>query len=192
MRLEGSGGDVGPWKPGGGCTMAVTDRIDAMAAPLCERIGVELVDVEYEGGVLRLVIDHPDGVGMDAIAGVTREVSRALDHEDPIPGTFTLEVTSPGLERTLKRPAHFERAIGCEVAVKTQPGIDGPRRVTGVLEAADGDGIELRSADGSSRVFRHDEILKAHTVFVWTPEPKSGRKGKDRGDADAPGRKVGS
>ena len=52
--------------------MAVTDRIDAIAAPLCERIGVELVDVEYEGGVLRLVIDHPDGVGMDAIAGVTR------------------------------------------------------------------------------------------------------------------------
>ncbi len=104
--------------------MAVTGRIDAIAAPLCERIGVELVDVEYEGGVLRLVIDHPDGVGMDAIAGVTREVSRALDHEDPIPGTFTLEVTSPGLERSLKRPVHFERAIGCEVAVKTQPGID--------------------------------------------------------------------
>jgi ribosome maturation factor RimP len=172
--------------------MAVTDRIDAIAAPLCERIGVELVDVEYEGGVLRLVIDHPDGVGMDAIAGVTREVSRALDHEDPIPGTFTLEVTSPGLERSLKRPVHFERAIGCEVAVKTQPGSDGPRRVTGVLEAADGDGIEVRSADGSSRVFRHDEILNAHTVFVWTPEPKSGRKGKDRGDADAPGRDVGS
>ena len=160
--------------------MAVTDRIDAMAAPLCERIGVELVDVEYEGGVLRLVIDHPDGVGMDAIAGVTREVSRALDHEDPIPGTFTLEVTSPGLERSLKRPAHFERAIGYEVAVKTRPGFDGPRRFTGALEAADGDGIEVRSADGSSRAFRHDEILKAHTVFVWTPEPKSERKGKDR------------
>ena len=172
--------------------MAVTDRIDAMAAPLCERIGVELVDVEYEGGVLRLVIDHPDGVGMDAIAGVTREVSRALDHEDPIPGTFTLEVTSPGLERSLKRPAHFERAIGYEVAVKTRPGFDGPRRFTGVLEAADVDGIEVRSADGLSCAFRHDEILKAHTVFVWTPEPKSERKGKGRGDADAPGRKVGS
>ena len=49
--------------------MAVTDRIDAMAAPLCDRIGVELLDVEYEGGVLRLVVDHPEGVGMDAIAG---------------------------------------------------------------------------------------------------------------------------
>jgi len=85
--------------------MAVTDRIDAMAAPLCDRIGVELLDVEYEGGVLRLVVDHPEGVGMDAIAGVTREVSRALDHEDLIAGTYTLEVTSPGLERPSSVPS---------------------------------------------------------------------------------------
>ena len=172
--------------------MAVTDRIDAMASPLCDRIGVELLDVEYEGGVLRLVVDHPDGVSMEAIAEVTREVSRAIDHEDPIPGSFTLEVTSPGLERPLKRPAHFERAVGSEVAVKTTPGIDGDRRVSGVLETVDVDGIGVRLADGSCRTLRHDEILKARTVFVWTPESKSVRKGKDRGGVDAPGRKVGS
>ena len=172
--------------------MAVTDRIDAMASPLCDRIGVELLDVEYEGGVLRLVVDHPDGVSMEAIAEVTREVSRAIDHEDPIPGSFTLEVTSPGLERPLKRPAHFERTVGSEIAVKTIPGIDGDRRVSGVLEAADVDGIGVRLADGSCRTLRHDEILKARTVFVWTPEPKSVRKVKDRGGVDASGRKVGS
>ncbi len=172
--------------------MAVTDRIDAMAAPLCDRIGVELLDVEYEGGVLRLVVDHPDGVSMEAIAEVTREISRAIDHEDPIPGSFTLEVTSPGLERPLKRLAHFERAVGSEVAVKTIPGIDGDRRVSGILETADVDGIGVRLADGSCRTLRHDEILKARTVFVWTPEPKSVRKVKDRGGVDASGRKVGS
>ena len=172
--------------------MAVTDRIDAMASPLCDRIGVELLDVEYEGGVLRLVVDHPDGVSMEAIAEVTREVSRAIDHEDPIPGSFTLEVTSPGLERPLKRLAHFERAVGSEVAVKTIPGIDGDRRVSGILETADVDGIGVRLADGSCRTLRHDEILKARTVFVWTPEPKSVRKVKDRGGVDASGRKVGS
>ena len=60
--------------------MAVTDRVDAMAAPLCDRIGVELLAVEYEGGVLRLVVDHPEGVGMDAIAGDTREVSVSYTH----------------------------------------------------------------------------------------------------------------
>ena len=172
--------------------MAVTDRLDAMAAPLCDRIGVELLAVEYEGGVLRLVVDHPEGVGMDAIAGVTREVSRALDHEDPISGTYTLEVTSPGLERSLKCPAHFERAVGTEVAIKTQPGTDGDRRVSGVLQSTDGDGVVVRAADGSTRSIRHDEILKARTVFTWTPEPKSARKGHDRGGSTDPGRKVGS
>lgn len=129
---------------------------------------------------------------MDAIAGVTREVSRALDHEDPIAGTYTLEVTSPGLERPLKRPAHFERAVGTEVAIKTQPGTDGDRRVSGVLQSTDGDGVVVRAVDGSTRSIRHDEILKARTVFTWTPEPKSARKGHDRGGSTDPGRKVGS
>ena len=172
--------------------MAVTDRIDAMAAPLCDQIGVELLDVEYEGGVLRLVVDHPEGVGMDAIAGVTREVSRALDHEDPIAGTYTLEVTSPGLERPLKHPAHFERAVGTEVTIKTQPGTDGDRRVSGVLQSTNRDVVVVQAADGSIRSIRHDEILKARTVFTWTREPKSTRKSHDRdGSADS-GRKVGS
>ena len=172
--------------------MAVTDRIDALAAPLCDRVGVELVDVEYEGGVVRLVVDQPEGVGMDAIASLTREVSRALDHEDPIAGTYTLEVTSPGLERPLKRPEHFARALGRDVTVKTAPGIEGDRRVAGVLSAVDGDGIVVREEDGSERSLRHDEILKARTVFTWTPEPKSARKRNDRSAEAAPGRKVGS
>ncbi len=172
--------------------MAVTDRIDAMASPLCDRIGVELLDVEYEGGVIRVTVDHPDGVGMDAIASLTREVSRALDHEDPVKGRYTLEVSSPGLERSLKRPDHFVRAIGSEVAVKTIPGIDGDRRVSGVLQSTNRDGVVVRAADGSIRSIRHDEILKARTVFTWSPEPKSARKGHDRdGSADS-GRKVGS
>lgn len=172
--------------------MAVTDRIDALAAPLCDRVGVELLDVEYEGGVVRLVVDHPDGVGMDAIASVTREVSRALDHEDPISGTYTLEVTSPGLERPLKRPEHFIRSLGAEVAIKTTPGVDGDRRVAGVLAAADKRGIVVRAEGGDERSLRHDEILKARTVFTWTPESKSARKGDDRSAEAAPGRKVGS
>ncbi len=172
--------------------MAVTDRIDALAAPLCDRVGVELLDVEYEGGVVRLVVDHPDGVGMDAIASVTREMSRALDHEDPIAGTYTLEVTSPGLERPLKRPEHFIRSLGAIVTIKTAPGVEGDRRVAGVLASADESGIVVRAAGGDERSLRHDEILKARTVFTWNPEPKSARKGDDRSAEAAPGRKVGS
>ncbi len=164
--------------------MGVTDRVDIMAAPLCERVGVELVDVEFEGGILRLTIDHPEGVGMESIASVTREVSRALDHEDPIGSSYTLEVTSPGLERRLKRPSHFLKALGSQVTLKTRPGVDGDRRLSGALEAADSQGVSVRSADGALRSLAYDEILQARTVFYWTPEPKSARK--DSGDESRP------
>ena len=78
------------------------------------------------------------------------------------------------------------------MTIKTQPGTDGDRRVSGVLQTTNREGVVVRAADGSVRSIRHDEILKARTVFTWTPEPKSARKGHDRdGSADS-GRKVGS
>ena len=81
--------------------MSLVEQIETLVSPLCERLEVELVDVEYTGGVVRLTVDRPDGIGMDYIAPLTREVSRALDHADPITGTYTLEISSPGLELSL-------------------------------------------------------------------------------------------
>jgi|TARA_B100002003_G_scaffold106148_1_gene98625 ribosome maturation factor RimP len=164
--------------------MGVTDRVGSLVAPLCDRVGVELLDIDYDGGVVRVTVDHPDGVGMDAIAALTREVSRALDHEDPVKGRYTLEVSSPGLERTLRRPGHFVRAIGSTVTVKTLPGTDGDRRVQGILESADGGGITLRTAEDVVRVLRHDEIQKARTVFEWTSAPESARTSQGRHTID--------
>ena len=77
------------------------------------------------------------------------------------------------------------------MTVKMAPGVEGDRRVVGVLSAVGSDGIVVREEDGSERSLRHDEILKARTVFRWTPEPKSARKGNDRSAEAAPGRKVG-
>ncbi|MDP7542614.1 MAG: ribosome maturation factor RimP [Acidimicrobiales bacterium] len=162
----------------------MTDRVGSLVAPLCDRVGVELLDIDYDGGVVRVTVDHPDGVGMDAIAALTREVSRALDHEDPVKGRYTLEVSSPGLERTLRRPGHFVRAIGSTVTVKTLPGTDGDRRVQGILESADGGGITLRTAEDVVRVLRHDEIQKARTVFEWTSAPESARTSQGRHTID--------
>ena len=164
--------------------MGVTDRVGSLVAPLCDRVGVELLDIDYDGGVVRVTVDHPDGVGMDAIAALTREVSRALDHEDPVKGRYTLEVSSPGLERTLRRPGHFVRAIGSTVTVKTLPGTDGDRRVQGILESADEGGITLRTAEDVVRVLRHDEIQKARTVFEWTSAPESARTSQGRHTID--------
>jgi ribosome maturation factor RimP len=92
---------------------ATISRVTAIVAPLLVDLKLDLYDVEFRGGTLRVTVDtppgSPGGVDLDTIALVTRMVSRDLDHADPIPGRYTLEVTSPGLERTLRTPAHFRR-----------------------------------------------------------------------------------
>jgi len=156
--------------------MGIAERLHDIVAPICVDLDVELVDVDYGGGVVRVTVDRPDGVDMDTIARVTRAVSRALDEHDPISGRYTLEVSSPGLERPLRTPAHFRRAVGSTVRVKTRPGVEGDRRIDGVLTAADDDGVTVTlaaPASGERRV-RYDEIERARTVFEWGPAPKPG------------------
>ena len=157
--------------------MGVVDRVNDLVDPLCARVGVEMVDLEFAGGVLRITVDQPEGVGTEALAALTGEVSRVLDHTDPIPGTFTLEVTSPGIERPLKRPDHFGRAVGSRITLKTCPGTEGDRRLEGILEATDDAGLVVRSDDGSHRAVAYEEVQTARTVFVWDQLPKSVRQG---------------
>jgi ribosome maturation factor RimP len=158
--------------------MGISEKLHAIVDPICAELGLELVDLEYAGGVVRVTIDREGGVDMEAIAAATRAVSRAFDEHDPIAGRFTLEVSSPGLERTLRTAAHFERAVGSKVRVKTRAGVEGNRRVDGELTAADDDGITIALADpeGGERRVRYDEIERARTVFEWGPAPKPGSK----------------
>ncbi len=152
--------------------MAIADRVRELAAPLAEAASLDLYDVEHHGAVVRVLVDADGGgIDIDAIAGLSRSLSRALDEHDPVPGRYTLEVSSPGLERPLRTPEHFRRAAGSEVRVKTLPGFDGPRRLTGVVEAVADDGIDLRSADGEVCRVRYGELASARTVFEWGPRP---------------------
>src|SRR4029453_212407 len=102
--------------------MSVADRVRDIVLPLLDDRHLDLYDVEMQGPVLRGVGDSHRGRGaglaLDALADATRAVSRALDEADPITGRYTLEVTSPGLERTLRRPEHFERAVGETVKIR--------------------------------------------------------------------------
>jgi len=86
----------------------VIDRVTALINPIVSDLGLDLYDIEYSGGILRVVVDTqpggPEGVSLDNISLITRLVSREFDHSDPIPGRYTLEVSSPGLERTLREP----------------------------------------------------------------------------------------
>jgi len=98
-------------------------------------------------------------------------VSDALDRADPVPGHYTLEVSSPGLERPLRTPIHFQRFVGSTVAVKTRPEVEGDRRVEGTLEAADDEGFVV-----AGRRLAYDDVEKARTVFVWEPAERGKRQ----------------
>src|SRR5882757_4410398 len=101
--------------------MTVTDRVRDLVDPLLADLGLEIYDIEQLAGTLRITIDRPGGIDLESLALATRVVSRQLDHDDPIPGRYTLEVSSPGLERTLRTPEHFERAVGQIVNLRTHP-----------------------------------------------------------------------
>lgn len=132
---------------------ALRDRLITLLEPLLEQLGFELVDIEANAGrgsgLLRVYLDCVTGVGVDDCERVSREVSALLDVEDPMPGAFTLEVSSPGFDRLLRKPAHFERFRGARVKVELAAARDGRRRYTGDLVAVSARGIDLE-VDGET------------------------------------------
>lgn len=167
---------------GGAQVSPVIDRVTALISPIVSDLGLDLYDIEFTGGVLRVVVDTqpggPEGVSLDNISLITRLVSREFDHSDPIPGRYTLEVSSPGLERTLREPRHFHREVGKVVSVKLDSPINGERRVQGDLIATSDEGITIRLADKAMTelTIPFDVIDRAKTVFQWGPAPKPGSK----------------
>jgi ribosome maturation factor RimP len=121
------------------------------------------------------------GITLDMLALATRLISRELDHADPIPGRYTLEVSSPGLERTLRTPAHFRRSIGSDVAVRLRDVSSDERRVHGVLTAAGDDTFSVTTPAGTVREIGYDQVDRARTVFNWGPTAKPApAKGKSK------------
>jgi ribosome maturation factor RimP len=153
--------------------MALSDKVRDVVEGALEPLDVDLYDLEHTGGTLRVTVDRPDGIDIDAVADATRAVSRALDEADPIPGAYHLEVTSPGLERSLRTTAHWEHAVGERVKVKLTPDAEGDRRVEGVVTAVDGDRVTL-DVDGEEHLVRLGDVDRARTVFEWGPAPKPG------------------
>lgn len=158
------------------------ERVRRMVAPLVADLKLELYDLELRGGVLRITVDTPPGseggVDIDSLTLLTKMISRDFDHDDPMPGHYTLEVTSPGLERTLRLPTHYQREIGKTVALRLRDVVNGERRMQGTLVAADDNAATLRLDDEalSERVVPYDQIDRARTVFVWGPAPKPGKQ----------------
>jgi ribosome maturation factor RimP len=145
---------------------------EALVRPVIEGEGLDLVDVTFgredDRRILRVVIDRDGGVDLDTISELSQKISRRLDLEGFEPGPYALEVSTPGIERPLRRPEDFRRAVGERVFVKTEAGV-----LEGELRAADADAIRVASREGEHRVAL-DEVAAARTVVDWDEELRGG------------------
>ncbi len=148
-------------------------RIRALATPVVAEHDVELVDVEIRGQrgsrVVRLIADAEKGIDIDQIAVISRAVGAVLDSEDVVAGRYTLEVTSPGLDRPLRSPWQFHRNVGRDVrVVRTREAIERGEKgeVTGTLVAADDDGLRLE-VDGEPLTVPLTDVDHGKVVLPW-------------------------
>jgi ribosome maturation factor RimP len=157
----------------------IEERVRELAEPLVAAEQLELLDVEYvkeQGGwVLRLVIDQPGGqVGVEECQAASRVVDAALDVENVIDSEYSLEVSSPGLNRPLKKKAHFDRVVGQKVRVKTfGPVGDPPRKAfLGPLLAVTDDGITVEVAGAGTFTLPFKDLSRANLEFEFEGQPK--------------------
>ncbi len=138
-------------------------RTEKLLKPIADKNEVEIYDVEYvkEGSewYLRAYIDKPGGVNINDCENVSRALSDALDEEDFIPDAYILEVSSPGLGRTLKKDRHLEKSLGEEVEIKTYAPIEKQKEFSGILKAFDADTVTITEEE-TERVFKRKEIAR--------------------------------
>jgi ribosome maturation factor RimP len=155
---------------------AITPMLRSLAERAAESAGVELYHLEYRpaGGntLLRVYIDAPSGVGLGECERMSKRLSAELELEDPIPGRYVLEVSSPGLDRVLATPDHFLRATGRMAVVKTTAAINGSRKHSGRISALREGILDLSLADGTVLSIPLDQISEAHASFEAGSSPR--------------------
>ncbi len=151
------------------------ERLNGLLAPCVEAMGYELADLElrreHTGQVLRLFIDQEAGVDLEDCERVSGQVSALLDVEDPIQGHYSLEVSSPGLDRKLAKPEHFDRFAGRQVRIRLHNELDGRRSFSGTLRGRQGASVALHCNGGGDMQFQLDDIKVARLM------PQFGFKG---------------
>lgn len=142
----------------------LADELIALLEPLAEQHGLELVTAEVAGGArhrtVRIYLDREGGIDIDTIAAANTWISDALDTVERLAGPYTLEVSSPGIDRALRTREHFERFAGSRAVLHTTAQADGRTRFTGTLEGLDGDYV-LLCVDGTECRVRFDTIERA-------------------------------
>jgi ribosome maturation factor RimP len=152
---------------------------DTTLRPLLTPLGLDLYDVEFSAGTLNVVVNQPGGVDLEALTKANRTISEWLDANDPVAGRFTLDVSSPGLERRLRTPEHFKSAVGEVVTLRELRGDEPTRRLEGTVVDADDTTVSLDDRERGVVVIRLDSIERARTVFEWgATKPTSNKNAK--------------
>ena len=150
-------------------TDKVLTAIEQYAEPLLRDMGLELVEAQFRreghGWVVRLFIDSEPGISLDDCAAVSRAIGTWLDVEDLIEHAFHLEVSSPGLERPLKKIEDFQRFVGRKARVKLKTDRQGQFAYTGTLEQVVGDQVRMLTDDGNQVAFLFEEIARARLAL---------------------------
>lgn len=153
-----------------GNAMAQADRLEALIEPAVAALGYELVGIEYRvqgrHSLLRVYIDTPEGVTLEDCERASHQISGVLDVEDPVQGQYTLEISSPGLERPLFKPAHYERFSGSDVQVRLKVPVNGRRKFKGRIVSVRDDQVVL-DIDGNECSFSFADIERAQVVPDW-------------------------
>lgn len=162
---------------------SVVKRVWELAEPLVTREGMEIVDIDYRheghGTVLRLYLDREGGVSLDDLGPMSRCLGDVLDVYDIIPGRYTLELSSPGINRRLRRPEHFRRYLGKRVRVRTVARHDGRRSFLGTLLAVEADAIIIETPEGAQTI-RLEDIAQANYEHDFTTEITNKRMARTR------------
>jgi ribosome maturation factor RimP len=142
-------------------------------------LGLDLYDLELSAGTLNVTVSRPGGVDLETVTAANRALSAWLDEHDPIPGHYTLDVSSPGLERRLRTPAHFASAVGEVVTLREHRDAEATRRLEGPVLAADATSVTIDDAEHGAVRVDIDRVERARTVFTWgaaaKPSPSRGR-----------------
>ncbi|HET6464807.1 MAG TPA: ribosome maturation factor RimP [Nitrospiria bacterium] len=152
-------------------TQTIIERIREVVGPILSSMGLELFDLELSGqgrrGLLRIFIDKPGGVNVDDCEQVSRYVGHALDVADPIPYAYLLEVSSPGLDRPLRKAEDYQRATGKLVRLKLNRPHDGAWVLFGRLQGVEADRIEIKPEDGEPVKVALADIAQARLEVEW-------------------------
>jgi len=159
--------------------MKLDSTVEMELGELVADEGLKLVATEVTGSgsktVVRLIVDGPDGVNVDQCASVSRQASAILDVSDPIQHTYTLEVSSPGLDRKLYHRKDYERYLGRRITIRMEPSFRAHRVVVGDLIAIDGDAVRIRLDSEEEITLPYDEVFEARLEVDWTDVMKKGK-----------------